>query len=355
MKRILLLILSMIFLCIALPAASADTVLLTRIKQDDMIIGRCVAPASYTIKSQAYCCTEKQCLDHPWLLYVGAYSPDGIVMEYLSDQGYYSDSSTPDGSFVTQFLTPALHYMTAAEYCDYWVNLLNPGAKITLVEENTHPELQAILRRKEQSFLNQVNSMGNSIGITAERDSRTVCTRCYYINESDKNSYFIISTSTHGIWISASLPGPFVTVGSSYTLWEAPYVYTMSCPENLWNSNRDVFTVFMENTSVNDQFLLANQRLSSELQSMMTGVNLIGGESYSRRVMQETTSTGDYYNEERFTDYIFDQNDYTLSDGSHVKVSTAYDYVYEGADGAVYYSSSAFDQPGGSTQLTPNR
>ena len=105
MKRILLLILSMIFLCIALPAASADTVLLTHIKQDDMIIGRCVAPASYTIKSQAYCCTEKQCLDHPWLLYVGAYSPDGIVMEYLSGtwgNNGFGDRAVPDPC-------PALH------------------------------------------------------------------------------------------------------------------------------------------------------------------------------------------------------------------------------------------------------
>lgn len=336
-------------------SGAAQSFTVTNVKQDNMIVGRCVAPAGFTVTSQAACCTERQCLDHPWLLYIGAASQDGITMEYLSAQGYYSDSSTPDGSYVTQYLTPALHYMTAAEYCDYWASLLYPGAKITLVEENTHPEMQSILRQKEQAYLNQINSMAGGLGLTAEKDSRTVCTRCYYINNSGSNVYYIISTSTHGIWMKATSVGPFVTISSSYTLWEAPYVYSMSCPEALWESNRSIFTVFMENTSVNDQFLLANQRLSSELQSMMTGVSLIGGESYSRRVMQETTSSGNDYNDERFTDYIFDQNDYTLSDGSHIKVSSAYDYVYEGDNGVVYYSDSAFSQPGGSTQLTPNR
>ena len=71
--------------------------------------------------------------------------------------------------------------------------------------------------------------------------------------------------------------------------------------------------------------------------------------------MQEETAKGDDYSEERFSDYIFDQNDYTLSDGSHVKVPTNYEYVWEGDNGMVYYSDSAFAQPGGSTQLTPNR
>ena len=84
------------------------------------------------------------------------------------------------------------------------------------------------------------------------------------------------------------------------------------------------------------------RRLSTDLLSIMTGIDLSGGSDYS-------------YNEERFSDYMFDQNDYTLSDGSHVKVSTAYDYVWTGSDGNVYYSNSALDMPSGATQLYPNR
>ena len=359
MKRILFLILSAVLLC-AVPAvgAHAETAhafRVTQIKQDDMIVGRCVTPAEFTVTSRAYCCTENQSLQYPWLLAVEATTPDGMVLDYLSPRDYYDDGSTPDGTFVMQYLTPALHYMTAAEYCDYWTAKLNTGAAIRLVEENTYPALQPMLRQQEQAYIDQVNSMGAASGLSAARDSRTVCTRLYYVSDSTGNYYFITSTATHGVWITASLPGPLVSITSTYTLWESPYLYAMCCPESMWEANRDIFTVFMENTSVNDQFLLANQRLSTELQVMMTGVNLAGGESYSRRVMEEATASGNNYNDERYTDYIFDQNDYTLSDGSHVKISTAYDYVYEGDNGVVYVSDSAFGQPGGSTQLTPNR
>ena len=60
------------------------------------------------------------------------------------------------------------------------------------------------------------------------------------------------------------------------------------------------------------------------------------------------------YMADQFSDYILGQNDYTLSNGDHVKVPNSYDYVYEGTDGNVYVSGSSFDQPAGSTQLYPN-
>ena len=144
-------------------------------------------------------------------------------------------------------------------------------------------------------------------------------------------------------------------IDGSYILWDSPCVYTMLCPPAMLDSVGDILTTFIENTSVTDQFMVANQRVSTEILSMMTGINLTGLESYSRQFMQEETAKGDDYSEERFSDYIFDQNDYTLSDGSHVKVPTNYEYVWEGDNGMVYYSDSAFAQPGGSTQLTPNR
>lgn len=60
------------------------------------------------------------------------------------------------------------------------------------------------------------------------------------------------------------------------------------------------------------------------------------------------------YSSDRFSDYMFDQNDYTLSDGSSVKVPTSYNYVWEGSNGTVYYGNSLSDAPGGATQLYAN-
>ena len=345
------------------PAEKTSTVgsfKVTTIKQDDMIVGRCVAPENFTVTSQAFCCTEAQSAGNPWLLAVSAISPEGIGMTYTSARNYYTEPGADpslDGKFHMKFLTPILHYMNAAEYCDYWAKLMNESAaKIELVKENNYPELQEQLNQISEAYKELNNRMTAGSGLTISKVENTMAARCYYM-ESDKGLpyYFVVATATRGVWNETHLDGPIVDIDGSYILWDSPCVYTMLCPPDLMDSAGDILTTFMENTSVSDQFMVANQRVSTEILSMMTGIDLVGLENYSRSFMREETSKGDDYSDERFSDYIFDQNDYTLSDGSHVKVSTEYDYVWEGDNGTVYYSNSAFAQPGGSTQLTPNR
>ena len=131
-----------------------------------------------------------------------------------------------------------------------------------------------------------------------------------------------------------------------------------------YRQNHDtIFQMFIDNTNVNDQFIDANDAIATEI--MTTVINnwnmqCAASSAYAQAMTAmtfasvESAMSADNYSSDRFSDYIFDQNDYTLSDGSSVQISTAYDYVYEGSNGVVYYSNSAFDQPGGSTQLYPN-
>ena len=340
-------------------ATGAHSFTVTNVAQDGMIVGRCVAPASYTVTSDAFCCTTAQSAGNPWLLTINAMSEDGIMMIYSSARDYYTrpvDGNTYDEQFNANFMTPMLHYMNAAEFCDYWALKLFQDAKIQLVEENTYPEQQAMLREKEAAEKKMYDSQTDGSGLTISKIEYSLGARRYYVETSGGLQYYlVIATATQGYWNEIFVPGPITNISESYILWGSPYVYVMSCPAYLWDANADVFPVFMENTSVNDQFLLANQKISVDIWSMLTGIDLVGGTEFSRKVMKETTSTGNDYDDERFTDYIYDQNDYTLSDGTHVKISTSYDYVYEGDNGVVYYSDSAFAQPGGSTQLTPNR
>lgn len=331
----------------------------TDIVQDGMVMGRVTAPADYEITAQISCCTAEQSAGNPWQVAVTALSPDtATVMSYVSVRDFYAASadSSQDGVFSLKYFTPILHYMTAAEYCDYWASTLNSANGVTLVEEVAHPELQATLNRQAQAFKDGVNSDMSALGLTAERADYTLAERRYALTAPNGvDYYFLVSTVTRGTLYRTFLPGPLVNEEEHYILWDAPYIYSMLCPVDQWDQASAMFAAFMENTSVSDQFLLANQRISSEIWSALTGIDLVGGRGLSERVMREETASGDDYDEERFTDYIFDANDYTLSDGSHVKVSTAYDYVYEGDNYTVYYSDSAFAQPGGSTELTPNR
>ena len=337
-------------------AGAAQSFTVHDIRLDNMIIGRCTVPSNYTVQSQTSCCTRSQSIEFPWFLLVGAESPDGIGLVYCSPQTYFDNGSgtSQDGSYVSQYMMPALHYMNASEYCDFFVAGMNQYASgIWLVEENSFPELQSLLRQSADAYKNDLNRVSAGSGISVSQVERAMAMRVYYIESAGQDPYyFAVAVSTLGVW--NELTGAFGT-WNAYTVWNVPYIYAMICPASIWEANRDVFTVFSGNTSVTDQFLSANQRLSTDLLSIMTGIDLSGGSDYSKKILAEETSKGNDYNEERFSDYMFDQNDYTLSDGSHVKVSTAYDYVWTGSDGNVYYSNSALDMPSGATQLYPNR
>ncbi len=343
------------------PAGSADATAfaVTDIVYGGSVLGRCTAPVGYQITSQPNCSVMTLGAGNPWLLLIGAQSPDGAtLLTYSSARNYMASATgeTPDEQFNADYFTPMLHYMTAAEYCDYRAAQLSDVKSITLVEENAYPALQPTLRQKAAEAVRTQSAMLGNVGLSVDKAEITMATRRYRVETTTGLTCCLcVTAATEGVWYTASLPGPYVSISDSYILWDAPCVYMLLCPETQAAEGVAAFNAFSENTSVSDQFLIANQRLSNELWDIITGRGGTYGDDYSDRVMREETQKGDDYDDERFTDYLFDQNDYTLSDGSHVKVSTAYDYVYEGDNGTVYYSDSAFAEPGGATRLTPNR
>lgn len=331
----------------------------TDIEYGGSVLGRCIAPVGYQVTSQPTCSVMTLGAGNPWLLLIGAQSPDGAtLLTYSSARNYMAsaDGDTPDEQFNADYFTPMLHYMDAGEYCDYRAAQLSDVQRIILVDEDDYPALQPTLRQKEAAAVQAQSGMLGGVALSVDRAAISMATRRYRVETTTGLTCCLCVTAvTEGVWYTASLPGPYVDINNSYILWDVPCVYMLLCPEAQADEGIAAFTAFSENTSVSDQFLLANQRLSNELWNIITGRGGTYGDDYSDRVMKEETAKGDDYDDERFTDYLFDQNDYTLSDGSHVKVSTAYDYVYEGDNGTVYYSDSAFAEPGGSTRLTPNR
>lgn len=330
----------------------------TEVQQGGMTMGRCTAPLGYEVTSQATCSVTEQSAGNPWLLKVAAQSPDRTTnLIYISTRDYVDDGKTQDGVFSFDYYTPALHYMTAEQYCDYYVqNMVADIRSISVAEKDDYPELRETLERKTSETMSVYRSMLAGTGVSVDKAEMSMAARRYYIeNANGLKFYYCVAAVSQGVWFTASLPGVYVDITNSYTLWNLPCVYTMLCPAHQWEERGAAFEVFMENTSASDQFMLANQKLSNQLWDIITGRGTTEAERYSQEVMREETASGDDYDDERFTDYIFDQNDYTLSSGDHVKVPTAYDYVFEGADGNVYYSNSLSDQPGGSTQLYPNR
>ena len=345
---------------------------ITSLRETENGFGRCVAPGNYEVRWNHTRCTTNNSISFPHRLSITAECPEqGITMLYFSATDYLSsiDGSTEtDGQFDMDWFTPRLHYMNASDYCDYLVLTAVPelAGSLKVVSEDALPEAQRALERLAKASLAEQNPSGSDLlGIYhVEGGEYTICQKRYScVYEGTPHDVMVltacistrITTSYVGWTVQGNRIG-FGTVETGAINWEVPFTYILICPSAYWDEGSTAFEQFTANTRASDQFDEANKKLAVALWNVVKksrGLNSC--ESYSERTLREETENGEDYDLDRITDYIFDQNDYTLSDGNHVKVDNSYDYVYEGDNGTVYYSNSAFAQPGGSTQLYPNR
>lgn len=345
------------------PQASGDAqnLVITDITQDGMLMGRCAAPADWQVSGKATSCTTAQSISNPWTLTIQATAPSGSFMGYTSARDYLQINrwdggpKHQDGAYCPYVHTTMLNYKNASAYCDFIAQMLAPkGRALTIEAEETFPQAQPLIEEKVRR-LSGGGFSGPYLDLNLESVDVSVCMRRYALEVDGVPTYICVLSGVEAYHVRVELPGIYVSIVKDYVVWQAPYNYVMVCRQDEWAALEPVFTQFVENTSASDQFVAANKRLADELWSIVNmKENMNSGLSRSLEVMRSETASGDTY-DEGFTDYLFDQNDYTLSDGSHVKVSTEYDYVYQLDNGNVVYTDSALYEPGGATQLYPNR
>lgn len=320
----------------------------TEIPFAGMAVGHCVAPTGWKVDYQL---TSGNSLEASWLLKLGASNPEGdIAMVYTSTQVFVqilrddTGNVHKDNVYSPIYHAMLLTYMNAPAYCDYLARQAADG-DLTLVEDNQYPAASALFRQKEQELLAEANKYAGISNVGVKNPEFSVCYRRYNCKVNGLPHTVCVMVGIQKLETYAYVPGLNV-IGTSMIGWKPVFTYLLVCAEEKWNTAEPIFLTFIENTSASDQLVAANKRMADELLDISS--------TTSENVLRAEASSGDTY-EDRFSDYLFDANDYTLDDGTHVKVSTAYDYVYQGDNGNVYFSDSAFAQPGGSVQLYPNR
>lgn len=334
-------------------------------------VARAYAPVGYIIDGQTIWNGKWQSLTAPAQVYLTAMSQDGnTVMGYYSpvcyeqileySQNGYSLMEHQDGAFDSQTLTPMLTFMTADTYCDYMAQTILPGQQLEFCsQEEITREMQNLMDTKADELYQQSCQLFQGTGYNVDGAYVGAAQREYRVSLNGYPFKFIILSVTEGTQLSYSEEFAYNmgTVNQTMIAWDSPGCYFMLTPEEECEANKDIFNQFGSNTIVSDQFTkaLANVRnqiiqAGSQNYSSMSDITGECQSSMSSSMGSEDT----YTTTDQFSDYIFDQNDYTLSNGDHIKVPSSYDYVYEGTDGNVYVSDSSFDQPGGSTQLDPN-
>ena len=89
-----------------------------------------------------------------------------------------------------------------------------------------------------------------------------------------------------------------------------------------YEANKEIYEQFVTNTTVSDQFIDAlgkvqYQLTQERLQQSGGSMSAITGDCQSS--MSSSMGSDSSYMADQFSDYILGQNDYTLSNGDHVK------------------------------------
>lgn len=335
-----------------------------------MKVARCYVPSDYTVSGETFWCGKWQSIGAPAQVYITAASPDqNTVMGYYSIVCYeeivdYSQEgitlkSHQDGVFDATSLVPMLRFMTADSYCDYLAQIILPGQELVLQgQAEITAEQQSIMDTMANNLYQQSLQLSGGTGAAVEGAYFGMAERTYSVTLDGYPFLLTVSTATEGVQISYTMEMAYQmgTCHSTFVGWDSPYTFFMLTPESEYQAHTPMYEQFIMNTSLSDQFINAfntakNQITQQMLQTSSASMDAVS--DYCRSSISSAAGSETSYSDERFTDYIYDQNDYTLSNGDHVKVSTSYDYVYADDSGNVYVSNSA-DQPAGTTRLYPN-
>lgn len=379
-KPLTRLILMLLCFSLAIPALAEDaekvlsmTVTSCSDAQTGMTVGRCMAPTDFQVESATEWGGVWQSAGAPARVSVNATSPDSrVLLSYSSGASYIHYVSRTlggapyaehvDGQFDTQTMTPMLTFMYAEGYADFMIASLFPNAEITI-------ESQAEVSADEQSLMEQHASelYSSAVQLFAGQSSTTIdggyfgmTERTYSLDNAGEKYLAVVITGTEALQMTMRADmGSVGEAVSTITTWNSPCFYLFLVPQAEYDAYRPAFDLFTQNTTVSDEFTNACEALSSQIYSHMTERNIESMETvreYCQGQLSQavkSAGTAEYDTASKWTDYIYERNDYTLASGEHVKVSVAYDYVY--ADGStVYATSSALDVPAGAELLTPN-
>ena len=338
-------------------------------------VARGYAPSDYTVSGETTWCGQWQSINTAAQVYLAAMSPDqNTIMGYYSPVSYeqileYSQngvdfSNHQDGAFDSETMVPMLQFMTADAYCDYMAKAILPGQQLQIAgQSEVSQEAQAKMDEKANQLYQmadqQLSQLNTGLAYNVDGTYYGVIQRTYSVNLNGYPFKLDVMSAVEGMQVTFS--GEYAynmgNVKNSFISWDSPFVFFMLTQEGEYDANQEMFEQFVMNTTISDQFADALGKVQSQLTQarlQQSNGSMEALTSDCQSSVSSSAGSDSSYMAEQFTDYIYSQNDYTLSNGDHVKVPTSYDYVYEGDDGNVYVSESSFDQPAGSTQLYPN-
>lgn len=324
----------------------------------NMVVGQMTAPDDWQVSEQVQWSSYG---NYPGMTQLSAVSPDGLrSFQLISTMSYYQTDSifSSLGENETDPTTYRIHrqYRTAEQFVELFISNLGCTSARKLgscsIDQQSLGALQSVAEQHAyQTGYSLVQSLAN-LGMSANLagyESTVVDNRYAVTTQSGQTEYIEVFTLVWAYQTSWVVQNSSITVNEIY--WCVPFMYISTAEsEQALASTQNEFLTFVSNSHVSPEFYYLVQQYRSYIENQLAQqlTNQIQAATEIQSQLMDGYSSSSDTNDrvtDMWSDYIYDRDDYTTSDGSTVKVPTYYDHVYETDSGDIYVTNDTLDVP----------
>ena len=324
----------------------------------NMVVGQMTAPDDWQVSEQVQWSNYG---NYPGMTQLSAVSPDGLrSFQLISTMSYYQTDSifSSLGENETDPTTYRIHrqYRTAEQFVEMMLSGIGCTGAQKLgscsIDSQSLGALQSVAEQHAyQTGYSLVQSLAN-LGMSANLagyESTVVDNRYAVTTQSGQTEYIEVFTLVWAYQTSWVVQNSSITVNEIY--WCVPFMYISTAEsEQALASTQNEFLTFVSNSHVSPEFYYLVQQYRSYIENQLAQqlTNQIQAATEIQSQLMDGYSSSSDTNDrvtDMWSDYIYDRDDYTTSDGSTVKVPTYYDHVYETDSGDIYVTNDSLNVP----------
>ena len=324
----------------------------------NMVVGRITAPDDWQVSEQVQWSSYG---NYPGMTQLSAVSPDGQrSFQLISTMSYYQTDSifSSLGENETDPTTYRIHrqYRTAEQFVEMMLSGIGcTGAQKLSSSSIDSQSLSALKSTAEQhagetgySLVQSLANLGMSANLVGY-ESTVVDNRYAVTTQSGQTEYIEVFTLVWAYQTSWVVQNSSITVNEIY--WCVPFTYIFTAEsEQALTSMQNEFLTFVSNSSVSPEFYYLVEQYRAYIENLLAQqlTNQIQAATEIQSQLMDGYSSSSDTNDrvtDMWSDYIYDRDDYTTSDGSTVKVPTYYDHVYETDSGDIYVTNDSLNVP----------
>ena len=324
----------------------------------NMVVGRITAPDDWQVSEQVQWSSYG---NYPGMTQLSAVSPDGQrSFQLISTMSYYQTDSIFNslGENETDPTTYRIHrqYRTAEQFVEMMLSGIGcTGAQKLSSSSIDSQSLSALKSTAEQhayqtgySLVQSLANLGMSANLVGY-ESTVVDNRYAVTTQSGQTEYIEVFTLVWAYQTSWVVQNSSITVNEIY--WCVPFMYISTAEsEQALASTQNEFLTFVSNSHVSPEFYYLVEQYRAYIENLLAQqlTNQIqAATEIQSQLMNDYSSSSDTNDRvtDMWSDYIYDRDDYTTSDGSTVKVPTYYDHVYETDSGDIYVTNDSLNVP----------